>query len=589
MQPRVPPATTYGDLLFKIIFCLLVLKLLFFTYLVNLGEESFIPAFGALVMTLAIPLFIENRKWNFSYLLVADIGYSTLFLVHSVYYAYFNDFASLYDINQANQLLTPQITRVVISLVGNRVLFFIDIILMPLILRMTLNYYMINKRYKRIAASVLMSSGIALNINSYTTNAHTGNNYFASIYFRYDFVRYLGIVNYQLSDVFDFLKSKISKITINQDDIATVKNWQEQRKIVSARDSHHGIAKGANLILIQVESLQNFVVNRTYKGREITPNLNRLAKRGLYFDNIYDQVADANSADATFLVNCSLYPARHGAVSFLYADNHFDSLPKLLRNNGYETAVMLAYKKNFWNYAKFDNALGFDRQFYRKDYVIDEKLGWALSDRSFFKQSIIKLKKLPRPFYALLRTVTSHAPFTAVDEKIDGFPVRDLEGEEIGRYLRSIHYVDAALGEFLRLLAQNELLSNSVIVIFGDHRARLSIGDLEKVGVADRAEDGKIPIIMSCPGRTTGSTHQKIGGLIDLAPTICALLGIDCRNCFFIGNDLMKSKNGYVIFRNGTIISGNAKVDSNFAYQQLKLSDAIIEKDLLRIVGNRSK
>ena len=48
-----------------------------------------------------------------------------------------------------------------------------------------------------------------------------------------------------------------------------------------------GIGKGKNLIVIQFEALQNFVINLNYEGQEITPNINKLiAEEGsLYFDN----------------------------------------------------------------------------------------------------------------------------------------------------------------------------------------------------------------------------------------------------------------------------------------------------------------
>jgi len=47
-----------------------------------------------------------------------------------------------------------------------------------------------------------------------------------------------------------------------------------------------------------MEALQHFVINSKMNGREITPNLNKLVKESLYFDNIYVQVAGGNTSDA---------------------------------------------------------------------------------------------------------------------------------------------------------------------------------------------------------------------------------------------------------------------------------------------------
>jgi len=63
-----------------------------------------------------------------------------------------------------------------------------------------------------------------------------------------------------------------------------------------------------------MEALQHFVINSKMNGREITPNLNKLVKESLYFDNIYVQVAGGNTSDAEFMTNTSLYPAKEGAA-----------------------------------------------------------------------------------------------------------------------------------------------------------------------------------------------------------------------------------------------------------------------------------
>lgn len=56
----------------------------------------------------------------------------------------------------------------------------------------------------------------------------------------------------------------------------------------SSGTAYKGVAKGKNLILIQTESFNNFVVGATYNGQEITPNLNKLLKNDtIYFNHFY--------------------------------------------------------------------------------------------------------------------------------------------------------------------------------------------------------------------------------------------------------------------------------------------------------------
>lgn len=582
-QRKVPAADC--SISFRTVFCVLVAKLLLFTQLVNLGRESFLPVFGAITGLLALSFFIDNCRWNFIYLAFVNTALSVLFFCHALYYRYFTDFASIYDIEQIHQLV--DVSSAVVSLIGVNAMLVADLFLVPFLYRSRKKAVQTSKgTYGLLTATVFILSGIVLNVTAVTDNLNTGNNYFVSFYSRHDFVKYMGIINYQIADMYYFLVAKFQKSTIDKSDIDAVMEWRTRRRNVPWHHSHSNGVQRANLIVIQVESMQNFVINKSYAGREITPHLNKLARTGLYFNNVYDQTAAGNSSDATFLANCSLYPAKRGAVAFLYAQNRFDSLPALLKENGYATAVMEPYKKNFWNNARFDHALGFDVQFYEDAFDRTEKLGWALSDKSFLSQGAEKMTTMPVPFYVLLRTITTHAPFTAVSERIDNFPLQGLDGEEIGRYLRSMHYVDAAFGKFLQQLEGAGLLSNTVIVVYGDHRARLATSGLKKIGVTDRTEDKKIPLIISYPGVKSASIRKSLGGLIDLAPTICSILGIDSRGRMFLGNDLTGQTGRYVIFRDGTFLTADGSVDREFAYNQLKLSDLIVEKDILNYLGN---
>lgn len=579
----------YYDTPFRIFFSILVLKLLLFTYITGLGVESFFPVFGAILASLSFSLLIMNNKLKFVYLFILNFLYSLVFFSHSLYLSYFSDFASVYNLACMRQL--PSIAYTIIDMSGVKILFIVDFIFLPLLffrLKMTYKFNII-ERTKVMALFLLLS--FFLNINPLTYHLRSRLNFFESIYYRYDFVKHMGIINYQIIDVYYYLVTRIEKAQVTQSDINLIKNWvkanHDNKKLINAST---GVGKGMNLIIIQVESLQNFIIGEKYNGREITPNLNKMAKEGVYFYNIYDQTAAGNSSDATLLVNSSLYPSRKGAVSFLYPQNCFDSLPKVLREHGYTTAVMEAYKKSFWNNATFDKALRFEYQFYEGDYIMADKIGWdinGLSDKAFLSQSIEKIRKLPTPFYAFLRTLSTHAPFAHITADIDNFPLNDLEGEIIGYYIRSMHYVDSAIREFLYKLHENNLASNTVIVVYGDHRPRLPESAFKRIGVNHAREYKKIPLIISLPNRKQKDEMDTIGGLIDVAPTICNILGIDISDKFFMGKDLGHREQSFVIFRDSSYICENESMNRTSAQQQLMISDLILEKDMIPLIRNK--
>jgi phosphoglycerol transferase MdoB-like AlkP superfamily enzyme len=328
-------------------------------------------------------------------------------------------------------------------MIRKELLFIVDLLFLPFLLLKIkkAGNYNILERSKALIFLLIVS--LYLNISFLTYYMQ----FYSTIFFRYDFVKYTGIFNYQICDIYDFLLTKIQQEGVSPSDINRMKDWLgEKLDNRATEDNLTGIGKGKNLIMIQVESLQNFVIGRSYHGREITPNLNRLVKEGIYFKSIYDQTAAGNSSDATLLANSSLFPSRKGAVAYLYFQNYFDSLPKILREEGYATATLHAYKKNFWNSLAFEKSLGFEYQFYEDAYVITDKIGGrleGLSDKSFFLQSIEKIEQLPTPFYAFLRTLSTHALFDHITKDIDDFPLYNLEGEILGSYVRSMHYVDS--------------------------------------------------------------------------------------------------------------------------------------------------
>ena len=84
--------------------------------------------------------------------------------------------------------------------------------------------------------------------------------------------------------------------------------------------------------------------------------------------------------------------------------------------------------------------------------------------------------------------LTNHTPFSELDKygefdvskTVDGVKYQYMEDTKLGHYLKSVHYADKCLGEFFDALEKNGLLDNTVIVLYGDHDARLPIEDYQR-------------------------------------------------------------------------------------------------------------
>jgi len=360
-----------------------------------------------------------------------------------------------------------------------------------------------------------------------------------------------------------------------------------------------------------VEALQAFVLDRSVGGVEITPNLNRLARRGLNFTETYHQTAMGNSADAEFLVNAGLFPAPSGVAYTRYAGNDYNSIASALKAQGYSTIALHGDKPGFWNRARMYPSLSFDRFVSNKDFEVDSIIGLGLSDESFFRQTLPILKAQKKPFYAFLITLSSHYPFNMNLEKIPDLPLGDLAGTELGNYLRCIHYADLQIGAFVAGLRREGLLDESVLAVYGDHPG-LTVADRPDLarflGVPDLSDPvawkkaQRIPFLVRVPRERVRGRFSLATGQIDIGPTLGNLLGVDLNTAF--GQDLLNTRHGFVVFRNGSFMDDEAWVlpELDIAYdmktgkaqtlssqpdnlsrarEKLSVSDAILEGNLI--------
>jgi phosphoglycerol transferase MdoB-like AlkP superfamily enzyme len=315
----------------------------------------------------------------------------------------------------------------------------------------------------------------------------------------------------------------------------------------------HGAAAGRNLIVIQLESFQDFLVNAVYNGREITPNLNKLvAGESIYFTDYYQQLGRGNTSDAEFVTNNSLYPVIYGPVYELYYNNRFYGLPWVLKENGYRAIALHGYKKSFWNRDKAYPGQGFDMFIGEEDLVVDEKIGFGLSDKSFFRQATDILLKTEQPFYSFIITLSSHVPYKLPEshQKLELMP--EDKDTLLGDYLQAVHYADEATGEFIDSLKENGLYNNSMIILYGDHFGIDCTNDAaERVKAflgRDYNYDGmmNVPMVIHIPGSGIHETVETAGGQVDFMPTVLNLLGISGKNLVMFGKDLLQGGSGFV-------------------------------------------
>lgn len=324
-----------------------------------------------------------------------------------------------------------------------------------------------------------------------------------------------------------------------------------------------GVAKGRNLIVIQMESLQNLVVNKVYNGQEITPNLNQLIKGdSVYFDHYYQQVGSGNTSDAEFASNNSIYGSIASYTYKLFEGNYFKGLPKLLKEQGYSTAVYHAHEdRHFWNREDAYESLGFDTYYggiggtANGQYDMTEWMGWGLTDTEFFKQTIPYLKQMAQPFYSFIITLSNHHPYLMLDHYQFVKLLPEDKGTIFGNYLNSAAYTDYAIGQFIQQLKDEGLYDNSIIALYGDHMGLPKTDEEINESVSrflgkeyDFDTMMNIPFIIHIPNpdRPVNQTVSIAGGQLDFLPTIAYLMGFDRLDTVYLGHNLLTLDSGFV-------------------------------------------
>ncbi|WP_167357057.1 LTA synthase family protein [Paenibacillus pectinilyticus] len=365
-----------------------------------------------------------------------------------------------------------------------------------------------------------------------------------------------------------------------------VQDWLASNAEGLPDNSYKGMFQGKNLIVIQVESLENFVIGQKVNGQEITPNINRLLGNSLYFTNFYEQVNNGTSSDSDLMTTTSVFPVRIGANFFRYPTNTYNSLPKLMQGMGYQTVSTHSEPAGSWNWVEAHHNIGYQTSWDLRTYKEDDTVGLGLSDESYLRQLSDKVTSLQAPFMLHVITLSSHGPFDLPDKtrKLQLDP--SLDKTIMGAYFQAINYTDKQIGAFLDKLDQSGLMDQTVVAIYGDHTGVHkyyqdqvdAIPSLENE--AWRTHSLKLPFIIYSKG-STGEEISTIGGQIDTLPTLAYLMGVD-KSKFettAMGKVLVNTNKNFTILNNGTLVGDPNEKEKDHILRSFQIANWLHESN----------
>ena len=264
-----------------------------------------------------------------------------------------------------------------------------------------------------------------------------------------------------------------------------------------------------NIIVILLESCGGQFTE--IGGRtDITPNLNKMAKEGIYFANCH---ANSWRTDRGTLCTWSGYPSFPN-TSVMKIPAKSRTLPNIARTlqqeRGYSTHYLYGGDINFTNMRSYLVSGGFQDLTWKTDYTTDEQqtARWGVRDDITFQTLTQLTKTMKQPFLIGYSTLSSHSPWDV--------PIHHFDDE----VLNAFYYLDQCVGNFIQQLRHSDLWNHTLIVMLPDH------------GIVHAGLDESNPLLNHIPMLWLGGVVkqprriEQVCNQTDLPATLLGQLGI---------------------------------------------------------------
>ncbi|HWB80121.1 MAG TPA: sulfatase-like hydrolase/transferase, partial [Nannocystaceae bacterium] len=386
----------------------------------------------------------------------------------------------------------------------------------------------------------------------------------ARVFSERDNVGRLGLWNAHLFEALRTTARWIGADDLTDDERARVAKFFRARS--ESRPSPHTLAPHANIVVIQVEAMQSWVVDAEIDGQRVMPFLHGADADAIHYTRVFDQTAQGRTSDAEYLIVQSSHPLRTGALSFLRAENRFDTIAHRLGDAGWSTLSAHPYARGFWNRATIHPRYGFASSWFREELGPGKQIGWGLCDAEFLARMADVLAQQSQPFFGFFVTLSLHHPYTEFPAPMAELALGDVGGTPLGNYLQAMRHADGALRDFFAKLKDAGLLDHTIVLVYGDHVAGLpSTPELLALAKIDRWDPSlavrmhRVPAFLWIPGSGLHGRDDRIAGQIDLGPTVLDAVGV-APSPSMVGRSLLGARDDRIV----VLPDGSAIADDRF-------------------------
>lgn len=283
-----------------------------------------------------------------------------------------------------------------------------------------------------------------------------------------------------------------------------------------------------NVVLVSSEAFGAEFSALYGSPRDLTPNFDRFARRGLWFSHVY--ASGTRTVRGLEALTSSFPPIPTVSILRRPGNEGISNWGTVMRRLGYHTSFLYGGNGYFDNMNYFYGHNGFeviDRK--RIERVRFENV-WGVSDEDLFERALQHFDTLHargEPFFSIVMTTSNHKPFTFRS----GLEHLGIPPQGGGR-AAGVRYADYALGAFLAQAEKHAWFDDTLFVVVADHGAR--VYGREEIPL----ETYEIPLLVYSPRHVAPRRVDTLMGQIDVAPTVMGMLGFAYRAPFF-GQDVL--------------------------------------------------
>ncbi|WP_143871753.1 sulfatase-like hydrolase/transferase [Catenovulum sediminis] len=319
-----------------------------------------------------------------------------------------------------------------------------------------------------------------------------------------------------------FVHPKLFKLPkVNNNDLNTLLRPSEQKK-----SAFFSSCSGANVILFTVESMGNYIA--TDNGKYIRSRLVERFQNGLWYSKAHYSLCPNTTVSTN-----QIYTGKYSNNPYNKADSVFyGGEPEhltVLKRLGYKTMFLDSADIKLYNYDRLLKRIGFDRIWGTDDLPAKRNGDYRLLD---MVEPIVKEIEGDKPFFLHVINDQTHMPYQIIDKK--KFNRFKGDGKK-SEYLNALDEVDFILSEFLKKLERKVDLSNTIMILTGDHGE--SFGEFGYYFHSNSVVPEQITVPFWLQHQKLPSRLLEHSSHFDLFPTIFDLLGIEYSH-FSLGRSL---------------------------------------------------